>query len=311
MKYRRLGNTGLRISSVSIGGWVTVGGTVDIKASQEIIRTAVDAGINFVDLADVYAGGKAEEVVGGMMGEFTRSDLVLSSKVYWPMSKNVNDRGLSRKHIMESCERSLQRLQTDYLDIYFCHRYDEETPLEETVRAMSDLVSQGKILYWGTSVWNATQLKRAHQIAEKFGGYAPVVEQPRYNLFDRHIEREILPMARELGMGVVAWSPLAQGLLTGKYNDGVPAGSRAKLTSWLDGELTDANLDRARRFTELAEDAGMPPATLALGWLLNREGISSVITGASRPEQVLQNVEAAEVELSEDLLRAVTKLFAA
>lgn len=235
MEYRRLGKAGIRVSEVSLGAWLTYGGSVENETAAECIRTALDHGINFIDVADVYARGEAEHVVGSVIRDYKRSDLVISSKVFWPLSDNVNDRGLSRKHIMESIDKSLQRLGTDYLDLYFCHRYDDDTPLEETVRAMSDLVQAGKVLYWGTSVWEAAQLESAVNIAREYGGYPPQVEQPRYNLLDRHIEPEIMPMAAKHGMGLVVWSPLAQGILTGKYNDGVPAGSRGADTSWLKG----------------------------------------------------------------------------
>ncbi len=307
MEYRRIGKTGLKVSSVSIGGWITMGGTIDDKTSHGILKKSIDLGINFIDLADIYAKGEAESVAGKLLVDYQRSDLVLSSKVFWPMSDNPNDRGLSRKHIMESCEKSLKRLKTDYLDMYFCHRFDEETPLEETLRAMDDLVRQGKILYWGTSVWSSEQLSQAHRVSEKYGAYKPVVEQPRYNLLDREIESSVMGTCTEEGMGLVVWSPLAQGLLAGRYDEGVPENSRASTTSWLSDSLNEENLVKSRQFSELSKDLGYTPSQVALAWCLRRPEISSVITGASSPSQVESNVAAAQIQLSsEDLVRIDT-----
>jgi aryl-alcohol dehydrogenase-like predicted oxidoreductase len=244
-----------------------------------------------------------------MLGEYRRESLILSSKLFWPMSDDPNDRGLSRKHIVQSVERSLKNLGTDYLDLYFCHREDPETSLEETARAMDDLVHQGKILYWGTSVWSAGSLKRAHEIAERRNLYAPRVEQPPYSLMDRGAERDVLSTAAKLGMGVVVWSPLAGGLLTGKYNDGVPDGSRATTTSWLDDKLTEENLARLRSFCEVARGLEVRPEQLALAWILRRPEVTSVITGATRPEQVEHNLAAVEVEVPREAQRELEKLF--
>ncbi|TVQ97751.1 MAG: aldo/keto reductase [Deltaproteobacteria bacterium] len=309
MTYRRLGRTGLRVSSVSIGGWLTLGASVDEDMAIAVLHRALDLGINFIDLADVYARGEAERVAGRALRDHRRQDLVISSKVFWPMSDDVNDRGLSRKHIHESIDATLRRLGTDYVDLYFCHRHDPDTPLEETVRAMDDLVRAGKVLYWGTSVWTADQLRAAHAMADRFLAYRPVVEQPRHNLLDRSVERDVLPAARELGMGVVTWSPLAQGLLTGKYNEGVPPGSRGATSSWLDAHLVPETLERVRAFCALADDLGLRPAELALAWALHVPGITSVITGASRPEQVEENAAAAGVELAPETLDRLDALF--
>lgn len=315
MKYRQVGRTGLRVSSVSIGGWLTLGGSVDGKGSLDILHRAVDREITFFDLADVYARGGAERAFGGFLREYvsspsrSRGDLVVSSKVFWPMSDNPNDRGLSRKHIIESCEKSLERIGTDYLDIYFCHRFDPSVPIDETARAMDDLVRQGKILYWGTSVWSGEQLRAAHTVCSQRGLYEPVVEQPRYNLFDRHIEEDVVPACEEHGMGLVVWSPLAQGMLTGKYDSGVPDRSRAATSRWLEKEMTESNLERSRRFSTLAREMGHAPASLALAWALHKPGISSVITGASRPEQIESNADAAEIELSRSDLDAIESIF--
>jgi len=309
MKYRKLGSSGLLVSEVSLGGWITFGGTIEEDTARAIVRRAVDAGINFIDLADVYARGEAEKVVGRMLGDFTRENLILSSKLYWPMSDDPNDKGLSRKHIVQSVERSLRNLGTDYLDFYFCHREDDQTALEETCRAMDDLVHQGKVLYWGTSVWPAKSLKRAHDVADRRNLYAPQVEQPPYNLMERGVERGVLSTCAKLGMGVVVWSPLAGGMLTGKYNDGVPEGSRATTTSWLDGKLTEENLTRLRRFSALAAKLWVRPEQLALAWVLTRPEVTSVITGATRVEHVEHNLGAVEIDIPEDALRELDMIF--
>ncbi|MBP8252732.1 MAG: aldo/keto reductase family protein [Herpetosiphon sp.] len=305
MEYRRLGKAGMRVSEISLGAWLTYGGSVENDTAAQCLRAAIDSGINFIDVADIYARGEAEHVVGGVIRDYKRSDLVISSKVFWPMSDNVNDKGLSRKHIMESIDKTLARLGTDYLDIYFCHRYDVDTPLEETVRAMSDLVHAGKVLYWGTSVWEADQIEQAVQLARQYGGYEPQVEQPRYNMLDRHIEPDIMPKCAEHGIGITVWSPLAQGLLTGKYNDGVPEGSRAATSNWLDRELNEANLAKVRKLGEIAGDHNITTGQLALAWILRRPEISSVITGATKPQHVHDNLKAAEVKLSDDVLNTL------
>ena len=308
MEYRNMGRTGLKLSEVSLGGWLTFGGQVDDDTTFACLDVAVEHGVNFIDLADIYARGNAERVFGKWLRGKKRSDFVISSKVYWPMSENVNDRGLSRKHIMESVEGSLKRLSTDYLDIYFCHRYDEETPIEEVVLAMTDLVRQGKILYWGTSVWEADKIEDAVDLARHWLGYQPFVEQPRYNMLDRHIEDAIMPMCAEKGLGIVVWSPLAQGVLTTKYLDGIPEGSRATYSNWIKEDLTPENIERVRKLTAIAGDLGLTMPQLALAWILRRPEITSVIVGASRPEQVEENVKASGVTLSEDVLAEIERI---
>ncbi len=309
MNYRAMGRTGLRISSVSIGGWLTFGGSVDGDTTASILRAAVEGGVNFIDLADVYSKGEAELAVGSVLPDFRRSDLVISSKVFGRMGDGPNERGLSRKHIMESVDDSLRRLGTDYLDLYFCHRRDPETPLEETIRAMDDLVHQGKVHYWGTSVWPADTLEDVHDLCDRRGYYAPLVEQPQYSLLHRDIERALLPTTTRLGMGVVVWSPLAGGLLTGKYDDGIPAGSRGAETEWLSEKLNDETRAKLVKFSALAREAGMEPAQLALAWVLANDAITSVITGATRPEQVSANLRAAEIEVPQDLIAKLDELF--
>ncbi|MGD1994628.1 MAG: aldo/keto reductase family protein [Anaerolineae bacterium] len=307
MNYRRLGKAGVKVSEIALGSWLTFGEAVDEDVTRACVKTAVSNGVNFLDSADVYANGEAERVLGRVIKELglCRRHLVISSKAWWPMSDDVNDRGLSRKHVVESVEDSLRRLGTDYLDLFFCHRYDPDVPLEEVVRTMEDLVRQGKVLYWGTSVWSAAQLEAAVGMARNLNAYLPRVEQPRYNMLDRHIEPEIMPTCARHGIGLTVYSPLAQGLLTGKYNDGIPQGSRADQGDWLSGELTEENLVKVRQLTEIAQDLGITMAQLALAWILRRPEVSSVITGASRPGHVLDNVQAAEVELSDDVLEEI------
>ena len=302
MNYRQVGTSGLKVSEIAIGAWLTYGGSVSQSRAADIITAAVERGINFIDIADIYARGMAEKIVGAAVKDLRRSDLVISSKLFWPMSDNVNDRGLSRKHIMESVERSLKRIGTDYLDMYFCHRFDPETEVEETVRAMDDLVHQGKILYWGTSVWDAAQIERAIGDARKWLAYPPSVEQPRYNMLDRHIEPEIMPTCARYGMGLVVWSPLAQGLLTGKYSDGAPAGSRGERTDWLKDDLTGENIDKALLLEKLAGSIDLSLSQLALAWVLRRPEISCAITGATSVKQVEENVIASGVKLTQDVL---------
>ena len=305
MKCRRIGSSGLKVSEVSLGAWLTYGRSVDDKLSKSIIHKAIESGVNFIDIADAYARGKAEEAVGQAIKPFKRSDLVIATKLFWPMSDNVNDRGLSRKHIMESIDKSLKRIGTDYVDIYFCHRYDEETEVEETVRAMDDLIRQGKILYWGTSVWEADQIQNANDIAGKFGAYAPIVEQPCYNMLDRHIETKIMPACGSNGMGLTVWSPLAGGVLTGKYVNDIPAGSRAETTEFVKADLTDENRGKVIKLMELAQTHDLTLAQLALAWVLERKEISCAIIGATSLKQLEENLKAKDVELGADLVAEI------
>ncbi len=315
MQYRRLGNSGLKVSAVSLGGWTTYGQTVgDQNVVQRIIDRALELGINFFDIADVYARGKAEELMGAALDASGahRHHLVVTSKVFHPMSDDVNDRGLSRKHIMESIDRSLDRLGFDYLDVYFAHRYDPETPLEETVEAFSDVVRSGRAHYWGTSMWTAAQIAEAHTYAKANGLVAPVTEQPQYSMLRRErVEQEILPTTTRLGVGLVVFSPLAQGMLTGKYDDGVPAGSRfATFERFREDNLTPENAARVKALKPIADELGLTRAQLALAWVLRQPGVASVITGASRPEQVTDNAAAASVELSPEVLTRIEEALA-
>jgi len=312
VKYRNVGQSGLKVSELSLGGWLTFGGSVkDEQIAREIIEKAYESGVNFFDIADIYARGESEKMMGSVLKQYPRHTLVISSKVFWPMSDDPNDRGLSRKHIMESIDKSLQRIGTDYLDMYFCHRWDENTPLLETIRAMDDLIHQGKILYWGTSEWTAEQIEEANELAEDYGLYPPQVEQPQYSLLRRRrFEDEIMPTAVDYGMGLVTFSPLASGLLTGKYDDGMPEGARLTEIGWVrDSVMKGDALERVRQFKTVADDLGVSRAELAIAWALRQESVSSVITGATKLSQLESNLRATQIELSDDVLDALDEIF--
>lgn len=305
MEYRRLGRAGMKVSAISIGAWLTYGSsTVEDDMAAACLRTAIENGINFIDVADIYSGGEAEKVVGKVIKDFDRSKLVISTKAYWPMSDDVNDRGLSRKHITESVEKSLKRFGTDYLDIFFCHRYDDNTETEETVRAISDLITQGKILYWGTSMWSGSQIEEAVGIARRLGAYAPVTEQPRYNMLDRdQVEGEVEETALRNGIGLVVFSPLAQGVLSGKYNNGIPEDSRAKTVdpNWASRLTESGRIEKVKQLAVLASEYGTTVAALALAWAMKNPAVSSVITGATKTQQVLENLKALDVTITPEL----------
>jgi voltage-dependent potassium channel beta subunit len=308
MQYRQLGNAGMRVSAVSLGGWINFGeGKVEHDRAVEIVKTAYDQGINFFDLADSYGKGEAEKQMGAVLKHYPRHTLVISSKVYWPMSEDTNDRGLSRKHIMESIDKTLKRLGTDYLDIYFCHRYDENTPIREIARTMNDLIEMGKVHYWGTSEWPATKIIEAYDLCDRYGWHLPQVEQPQYSMLHRErVEGEILPVTNPRGIGVVPWSPLAMGMLTGKYDDGVPEDSRFGREDWAkERYLNDENAEKVRQLRPIADELGITRAQLALAWLLRHPLVSSVITGATKPQQVIDNVRAADVTLSDDQIERI------
>ncbi len=313
MKYRRLGQAGMKVSELSLGGWTTFGESLtDRRLARDIITTAYDNGINFFDIADMYAKGEAERLMGSILKLFPRHTLVISSKLYWPMSDDVNDRGLSRKHIMESIDKSLQRIGTDYLDIYFCHRYDEETPVEETVRAMDDLIHQGKILYWGTSEWTGAQIQEALDICEKYNLYKPQVEQPEYNMLTRaKVEDDVLPVAEANGMGLVVFSPLASGLLTGKYDEGIPEDSRLARLDWLRESLYREEVVNAiRKLKPIADELGVTRAQLAIAWTLRKSGVSSAITGATKVSQIEDTLKAVTIELDDDVQQRLEAILA-
>jgi voltage-dependent potassium channel beta subunit len=303
MQYRRLGNAGLKVSAVSLGGWINYGeGKVAADTARQVVVTAYEQGINFFDLADIYGNGGAEEQMGRTLRQFPRHTLVISSKLFVPMSDDINDRGLSRKHIMESIEGSLRRLGTDYLDIYFCHRHDPDTPLLETARAMDDLIRQGKVLYWGTSEWEAEQITELHDLCLAHGLYPPHAEQPQYSmLYRERVEETILPVTEPRGIGLVVWSPLAMGMLTGKYDEGVDEDTRFGREPWAkERYMTDENVARVRALKAISDELGISRAQLALAWVLRRSGVSSTIIGATRPSQVVDNAAAADVVLSDE-----------
>ncbi len=288
------------MSELSLGAWVTYGGQVGEPVAMKCMSAAHDAGVNFFDNAEAYADGNAERVMGNVIKKlgFERESIVVSSKVFWG-GEGPNDRGLSRKHIFEACSNSLKRMQLDYLDLFYCHRPDPNTPIEETVRAMDDLIHQGKILYWGTSEWSAADIMRAHALAREIGLTPPQMEQPQYNMLHRdRVELEYQPLYREIGLGTTIWSPLASGLLSGKYNNGTPAGSRATLKGyeWLRSQvMTPQNIAKVKQLVPVAKDVGCTMAQLALAWCLKNPNVSTVITGASRPDQVKENMKAADV----------------
>ena len=315
MKYVNLGRSGLKVSRLSIGSWLTFGSSVDAGLTERCVRTALDGGVNVIDTADIYAIGAAEAALGTFLPDLQRSSIVLATKLFWPMSDDPNDRGLSRKHVFESIEASLRRLRTDYVDLYQCHRYDEETPLDETVRAMGDLVRMGKILYWGVSCWTASQIVDACRTADLLGAPRPISNQPPYNLLSREIECDVIPTSRHEGLSQIVFSPLAQGALTGKYSGGVrPEGSRAadsQRNMFMDRMLEPANLARIDGLVAIAAELGTTPSRLALAWCLRDDNVASVIFGATRVEQVQDNVEAAELCLSEETIRRLDALFPA
>lgn len=314
MEYRRLGDAGVRVSAVGLGSWLTFGGTVDEGEARRCIHRAYDLGVNFFDTANVYARGEAERVLGGALARYDRDSYVLATKVYFPMGEGPNDGGLSRKHVFEQCRLSLERLGVEYVDLYQCHRYDDETPLEETCGIMNDLLRQGKILYWGVSEWTADQIREAVELCRNRGWTPPASNQPEYNALQRRIEEDVLPTTRRLGMGNVVWSPLAQGILTGKYRslDQLPPDSRAtgRYAGFMRRYLSPAVLEAVEGFVELAAEAGCTPAQLAIAWCLKRPEVSSAIVGATRERHVEENVAAAELELSEDLVDEIDRLLA-
>jgi voltage-dependent potassium channel beta subunit len=315
MEYRRLGRSGTRVSEVVLGSWLTFGSSVDDDTTAACVRAALDAGVQTFDTADVYALGRAEESLGRALSGVARKDVVLATKVFWPTGQGPNDRGLSRKHVMESCRASLARLRTDYVDVYQCHRFDPDVPLEETVRAMEDLVRLGMALSWGVSVWSGAQIAEGLRVARSVGGYGPVCNQPEYSLLERGIEAEVLPVSRREGVGQWAFCPLAQGVLTGKYSGGRrPAGSRAldeQRGRFMREYLEPDVLARVDRFVALAREAGMPPARLALAWCLAQPGVDAVVVGATKPAQVVENATASGVRLDPLLLRRLDELFPA
>ncbi len=318
MEYRRLGSSGLQVSALSFGAWVTFSDQIDEDLAQQCMKTAYDAGVNFFDNAEAYARGQAETMMGNILKKagWKRSDLVVSTKIFWG-GKGPNDRGLSRKHILEGTDAALKRLQLDYVDLIFCHRPDFHTPTEETVRAMSHVVSQGQALYWGTSEWTAEQIRQACEFARQEHLIPPTMEQPQYHMFHRErVEKEYERLYRDIGLGTTIWSPLASGLLTGKYNDGVPDGSRLALKEydWLRSNVLNEEgrrrIEKVKKLTPLAKELGGTMAQLALAWCLKNPNVSTVITGASQPRQVVENMKALDfvAQLTPEVIDQIEKI---
>jgi voltage-dependent potassium channel beta subunit len=311
MEYRRLGKTGLKVSALSLGAWVTYGGQVGEEVARSCMTAAYAAGVNFFDNAEAYAGGNAETVMGNVIKQlgWRRESIVVSTKIFWG-GDGPNDTGLSHKHIIEGTNNALRRLQLDYVDLIFCHRPDPNTPIEETVRAMDIVIKQGKAFYWGTSEWSAAEIMRADAVARQYNLTPPSMEQPQYNMFARErFEKEYAPLYSELGYGTTIWSPLASGLLTGKYNQGIPTGSRAAMKGyeWLQEGITPEKIDKVKQLQPIAGELGGTLAQLGLAWCLTNPNVSTVITGASRAEQVTENMKAIEMvpKLTPEILERI------
>jgi voltage-dependent potassium channel beta subunit len=318
MQYRHLGRSGLQVSVLSFGSWVSFGPQLAGSSARDCLAAAYDAGVNFFDNAEVYAGGRSETIMGEAIAElgWPRESYVISSKFFWGIEGSVNMRNtLNRKYLLHAVDGSLRRLGLDFLDLIFCHRADPETPIEETVRAMHDIISSGRALYWGTSEWSAEAILEAWEIADRHHLHKPVMEQPQYNLFERDkVEREFSALYDRIGLGLTTWSPLASGLLSGKYSEGVPADSRAALPGygWLKENVTSADANRrVRELGVIARELGASPAQLSIAWCASNPRVSTVITGASRVEQVRENLGALDVleKLTPDLLARIDAIF--
>jgi voltage-dependent potassium channel beta subunit len=318
MLYRFLGASGIKLSALSYGAWVTFSDQIDESVATDCMKTAYEAGVNFFDNAEVYAGGRAELMMGSILKKmgWKRSDLVISTKIFWG-GKGPNDQGLSRKHILEGTDKALTRLQQDYVDLIFCHRPDLDTPIEETVRAMSHVINQGKALYWGTSEWSREQIRAAYDIARREHLIPPTMEQPQYNMFHRErVEKEYFPLYAEIGLGTTIWSPLAGGILTGKYKSGIPSGTRAALPGYqwirqrVESETGREQIAQTDRLKNLAEELGISLAQMAIAWCLQSPFVSTVITGASTPEQVQENMSAVEIvpKLTDDVMTRIEEV---
>lgn len=315
MQYRRLGKSGLQVSLLSFGSWVTFHKQIEDNSADELMGMAYDAGINFFDNAETYALGESEKMMGRVLRKkgWDRTSYVLSSKAYfgWRKPNLPNQTGLSRKHLVEACHEALQRLQTDYLDLYFCHRPDKNVPIEEVVWTMNHLMQQGKILYWGTSEWSAQEIMEAHMVAERYRLIGPTMEQPEYNMFHREkMENEYLQVFRNVGLGTTIWSPLAAGVLTGKYNEGIPDGSRLAIKGfeWLAAkQLNEQRIEKVRQLTTIANELGCSMAALAIAWCANNTNVSTVILGATKAGQLTENLKALEVRplLSREVMEKI------
>lgn len=313
MKFRRVGNSGLKVSEIGLGSWLTYGTAQEQRAADACIHKAFECGINFFDTANAYNRGAGEEAIGMALKPYERSSYVLSTKVFFPMGDGPNDHGLSRKHIMEQCEASLKRLGVDYIDLYYCHRYDEDTPTEETLRALDDLITQGKILYAGVSEWSAAQINEAVGISERLNLHRLISNQPIYNMFERYIEDEILHVSETAGIGQIVFSPLAQGILTGKYKPGatLPKDSRAAnsdVNGVISSYLKEDVLQCVQDLQHLAEQLGCSLSQLSLAWVLRHPGVSSALIGASKPEQIEENVKAVDLVLQENIISEISQI---
>jgi aryl-alcohol dehydrogenase-like predicted oxidoreductase len=315
MKYRYLGNSGLKVSELTYGNWLTHASQIEDKAAHDTVHAALDGGITSFDTADVYANQAAETVLGDALKGLRREGLEIFTKVYWPVAeKKPNDTGLSRKHIMESINGSLKRLQTDYVDLYQAHRYDVETPLEETMQAFADIVRQGKALYIGVSEWNADQIRAGHKLSKELG-FQLISSQPQYSALWRVIEAEVVPTCKELGVSQIVWSPMAQGVLTGKYKPGQPApegsrGSDERLGGMMGKYLSDEVLSRVQQLEPLAQALNLTMAQFALAWVLQNDNVASAIVGATKPEQISSNIEAVGVQIPADVMKQVSEILA-
>lgn len=314
MNYRNLGKSGLKVSEIAVGSWMTdLAGSSKAQIAEDTIRLAYEKGVNFFDCADAYSGGEAERFLGKVLKSYRRSSYVVSSKVFFPTGPAANEWGLSRKHIFENIDRTLKNMGLDYIDVYYCHRFDPTTPMEETLRALSALVDQGKILYYGVSEeWGGSRLVEAQKIIEKYNLHPMTTLQPQYHMMDRYIEHEIMGICEQYGIGITPFSPLAQGLLTGKYKKGqpYPQGSRAthQADKQVNNLLTDENLDKVEALEKIADELGIKMSVLALAWILRKDVISSVITGASKPEQLESNLAAAGVKIPADAQEEIEKI---
>lgn len=310
MQYNKLGKSGIRLSEMGYGSWITFAKQLGIKEIKEFMHVAFDHGINFFDNAEGYAHGEAETLMGKVLSDFRREDLVVSTKIFWG-GNGPNDTGLSRKHLIEGTKNSLKRLQLEYVDLLFCHRPDNETPIEETVLAMDYLIKQGYAFYWGTSEWSAAQIEAAFKIAEHLNCAKPAMEQPKYNLFARsHLEKDYLSLFEKYGLGTTIWSPLASGILSGKYDHGVPRDSRLAKEAWLIPDDFKNQVEKVRKLAKLAQELDGTVAQLAIAWCLKNPHVSSVITGATKLEQLLDNLGAIEMKakLTKDIMKTIDKI---
>lgn len=314
MKYRRLGRSGLKVSEISLGSWLTYGKTVEDDTAVKTIQRAYELGINSFDSANVYERGEGERVMAKALRPFPRESYVITTKAFWPIGEGVNDRGLSRKHVFEQLHASLKRMELDYVDIFYCHRYDPETPVEETLRTIDDLIRQGKILYAGVSEWTAAQIQEAVAVADRYLLNRIVVNQPVYNMLNRYIEEEIISLTSQNGIGLIVFSPLAQGVLTGKYRGGqVPAdtrGSHPEINQWVNEMIASGVISKVDALEDLADELGLSLVQLALAWILRQPNVASALVGASRPEQIEANVQAVDVSLDEVTLDKIEEILA-